>query len=391
MRLPPRPGEVAISLHQSAVGPRTPEQRQARAEAAAKEFESVLMKQLIAVMRRTAPGGTLGGSDGSASQIMDMFDEAMADQMVSGQGLGMRQMLVQSLGGEADSGAGAIGAIHSQQSFMRAFGSMNTSSSPTLPPVQSVGVRTVPTDTTAMGDVRFGSIAQSASFLSRPEVADRWSRDGALTKGELSSTLATESIHGGTAAFNVNDAKGFQGFYKCNLFALEAARRAGFAVPVQAREHGWGYPDPNQIVRDLTTDGSLRGNWATPATSSTPDQVNAQTANGGGFLLVGSGTDGRAGHMGVVERIHQIDRAADGSIRRVIFDGWEARENGAQHLVRRTWNANGNAGGTNARNGFTRMEILQLRAPETGTRPETLMSNLAGRSFEDDPASRKPR
>lgn len=59
--------------------------------------------------------------------------------------------------------------------------------------------------------------------------ADRWARDGALTPQDLASDLVTEAP-GGRAAFNVRDANGFQGYYKCNLFAFELARRAGFQI-----------------------------------------------------------------------------------------------------------------------------------------------------------------
>jgi hypothetical protein len=70
-------------------------------------------------------------------------------------------------------------------------------------------------------------------------------------------------------------------------------------------------------------------------------------------------------------------------VRRVVFDGWEARSEGAQHLTRRTWNLTGNPGGNLARNGFSRIEILEL-TPRSGAGNEIPLSNRAGSSDLDN-------
>lgn len=390
------PSNEPIAIPQSGIQPRTAEQERARSADAAKQFEAVLLQQLVSVMRQTAPsGGMMGESSGASGQYMAMFDQAIAEHMAAGGGLGLQNTLFRSLGGQEQNEAqtGTLHSLHAARSFglstnglmrqgsvagMSPFGGSNSISPSPLSPIPNL----LPNQRS------LSPIGAAASFLSRPEVAGRWARDGQLTRDELASPIATEAANGGIAAFSVEDAAGFQGSYKCNLFALETARRAGYAVPVQAREQGWGYPDPNSLVRDISQDGRLRGDWAHIATGNTPETFNSLLERGGGVMLVGSGSEGRSGHMGVVERIHEIEYAQDGSVRRIVFDGWEARQNGAQHLERRTWNLHGHPGGTNARNGFQRVEILQLKSAPSGERPEVRLSREARASVHVGLASR---
>jgi hypothetical protein len=183
----------------------------------------------------------------------------------------------------------------------------------------------------------------------------------------------------------VRDARGYQGYYKCNLFALELARRAGFSVPVIGRARGWGFPAPNRLARDAA-DGRLEGGWASVATGEDAAALDRDVRRGArAFALVGEATGERAGHMAVIERVHEVRYGDDGRVDRIVFSGWEARERGAQHLTRRTWNRVGHPGGTQARNGFERIEILQLR--QAAGAPEVRLSTRAGVSELDRPSS----
>ena len=92
-------------------------------------------------------------------------------------------------------------------------------------------------------------------------------------------------------------------------------------------------------------------------------------------MLTGSGSDGRNGHMALVERIHDVQLDARGEVQRIVFDGYEARVDGAQHLLRRTWNRRGNGDDSKqARNGFDAIELLALRRARTPESPEITLS-----------------
>ena len=95
------------------------------------------------------------------------------------------------------------------------------------------------------------------------------------------------------------------------------------------------------------------------------------------------GVDGRSGHMGVVERVHEVDYDEQGRVQRVVFDGWEGRSRGAMHLTRRTWNRYGNPGGEDARGGFDSIHIIALRRPQDGARPERPIHENANASVHD--------
>jgi hypothetical protein len=211
----------------------------------------------------------------------------------------------------------------------------------------------------------------------------QWAKEGTLSPEDLASNLETQAAEG-TARFNVLDAQGFKDEYKCNLFALEAARRAGFEVPVVARPRGWGFPRPNNITEDAQ-DGSLKGDWAEVVKPEQVKELSQKLERGElAVMLTGSGSDGRRGHMAVVERIHNVELDKDGSVKRIDFDGYEARVNGAQHLLRRSWNKYG-AGEDEplARNGFGRIELLALKPADNPETPEVLVSSEARASLKD--------
>ena len=64
---------------------------------AAKQFESLMLQQMLKAMRAATPGeDALGGSE-QGSFYRDMFDQQMAVQLSSGKGVGLADMLVRQL------------------------------------------------------------------------------------------------------------------------------------------------------------------------------------------------------------------------------------------------------------------------------------------------------
>jgi len=368
-------GMAEIAALQAAMPtpPRTPaeagsQDAQAEIREAARQFETILAQQMFQVMRRSLSGGGMISGDGPGSHMYShMIDQAVSSALTEGEGLGMQQAFVSAMGGDPQALEG--GSITGTRRTLT-----------TIPGVPLPSRRGPVHGDLLGGDTRNLQVAASG-MLRNGNPAD-WGREGTLDANDLASNFSTETA-GGVARFNVRDARGYQGYYKCNLFALELARRGGFQVPVIGRARGWGYPAPNGVTDDAA-DGQLNRDWARVATGMTADQIDGAITSGrGAFMLTGHGNGDRAGHMGIIERIHEIDYDDQGNIRRVIFDGWEARRNGAQHLTRRTWNLQGNAGGNLARNGFTRIEVLQLVPTREGQRAEVPTTGTPGASLRD--------
>ncbi|MEM9070794.1 MAG: rod-binding protein [Myxococcota bacterium] len=327
---------------------------------AAAQFEELLLRQLWSVMRKTV-GGFSGGSGPGSGMYAHLMDEAMASHLSRAGGLGMQAQLEEAFGGRPAHAARIPHAIDAR------------------PVVREPLVLGPTTGMRVSGAT--ARLQDTATEMITGVAAPRWGRDGRLTAAELASTFHTETPDG-TAHFNVRDAAGFQGRYKCNLFAFEMVRRSGFQTPLMPRTHGWGYPHPDSVTVDAT-DGRLRQDWGRVATGESAESLDDAIVTGDrAFLLTGSGRDGHAGHMAVVERVHQVDYDEAGQIERVIFDGWEARVGGAQRLTRRTWNRYGNPGGELARNGFSQIEVVELLAPRDG-QPEIPLSRRVGASLHD--------
>jgi len=330
---------------------------------AAEQFESLLVQQLWQVMRRSAGGGLLAGEGQGAGLYGHLMDEAMAAHLQRAGGLGLGPSLERSLSGEPPDAPNRA----------RLPSTRLSSAEPVAP------LRPFEPPTGARIDGATGRLQAAARQMLTPESAARWGRDGRLTESELASDFAVPRGDG-VAAFNVRDAGGYAGRYKCNLFAFELVRRAGFQTPLLARTHGWGYPHPDAVAEDAA-DGRVRLDWGRVATNDPEDVVRASLEAGErAYLLSGHGTEGHAGHMAVVERVHTIERDAAGRIERVVFDGWEARIDGARHLVTRTWNRVGNAGGHDPRNGLASIELIELLAPTNDAPVERPLSPLAGAS-----------
>jgi Rod binding domain-containing protein len=339
------------------VAPPPADERNARANEAARQFEGIVVRELMKILRKTAPeGGLVGGSGYAGEMYTQMMDDALADQLSQAGGVGLAPQL-----------ATAFGSTDPNAPVSMTTGPIAFS----MPGLRrdSYGVT---------GEGLTARVQQAASSLLDGGGAERFSREGQLLSNDLSSDFETRAA-GEIARFNVRDANGYRGYYKCNLFAFELARRAGFDVPVVGRTRGWGYPVPNTVTEDAS-DGSLERSWARVATGRDAAELQADLGAGRrGFMLTAS-ADGRAGHMAMVERVHDVQYDEDGQVRRIVFDGWEARQDGAEHLVQRTWNLRGNPGGNLARNGFSRIEILELTPRQNGAGNEIPLSNRAGSS-----------
>lgn len=341
---------------------------------AARKFEGLLVTQLLQVMRQTAKSGGMGSGDGASGQYLSMFDEVIAERMSEGGGIGLAATLGDALGVKVE-GRSQLVTTSLQQGGLSGGGSNGMGSgtnvsggiTPPLPTLQGATAR----------------LAQAAYGISARDGGKQWAKAGTLSPADLSSQLATPAADG-TAHFNVLDAQGFTDEYKCNLFALEAARRAGFEVPVVARPRGWGFPTAETVTSDAQ-DGSMKGDWAEVVQPGQVKELAGKLERGElAVMLTGSGSEGRHGHMAVVERIHNVELDRDGSVKRIDFDGYEARADGAQHLVKRSWNRFGHGEDVPlARNGFDTIQLLALKPAATPEKPEVPLSSGARASLKD--------
>ena len=193
-------------------------------------------------------------------------------------------------------------------------------------------------------------VQAEADRMLQPEVAGIWGLEATLTPSHLTNDFMTIEPNG-IAGFNVLDAEGFDDGYKCNLFVFELAYRAGMRIPMIGRIRGWGYPGPNDVLRQVRR-GRFYGGWAAIADHLTLDDLREAHELGGVFMVVGEGAEGRAGHMGMVDEVHQIRHDGIGRILRVTYSGWEANGDGA-HYRRRTWNLGR----------YSAIHLIELREP----------------------------
>lgn len=328
-----------------------PSSRSEEVAAAAEQFEALVLTQLVQVMRRSVGESGLFGSGPGTHMYAHLFDQNFASAIAEAGGIGMRDVLCRSMLGprayaEAQRHARDSGIGSAAPFTAREVGALMAERPPSGAPLSGLT----------------GRLQAAARVMTPRGVEAAWGVAGRLTTRELGAQFESQGPDG-VARFNVEDAAGYQHCYKCNLFAFEMVRRAGFRVPLVGRTRGWGYLGPDGVMADAgTRTRTLRGNWGRAVTGERAESVDSAIVRGErAFLLAGSATSGRAGHMGVVERVHQIDYDPHGRIERIVYDGWEARAQGAMHLRRRTWNRYGNPGGEDARNGFSRIEIIELR------------------------------
>jgi hypothetical protein len=363
------PLTAALAAHPAGLDPA----REREIRAAARQLEGVFMTQLLSVMRSSAGENAMFSGTG-ASTWGALFDQHVGDAMAEAGGVGLAEVIATALGASPRSNAAPFPE-------MLPFEPGPSELGPVLPNRPPSGADL----SGATGDLQDAARA----MLGDDGVAEQWGREGRLTEADLASGYASGEP-GERAVFAVRDARGYEGYYKCNLFALELARRAGFEVPLIARHHGWGYPGPTALAEDAA-DGRLRADWARVATSASSESLDSAISSGrSAFVLVGSAHDGHRGHMGVVERVHSIERDASGAITSITFDGWEGRSAGATHLERRTWAVAGHRAdaapdGTRGRGGLGRIEILELRRPEPGEALERPLHSSPAASVLDAP------
>jgi Rod binding domain-containing protein len=338
---------------------------------AAKKFEGVLMQQLLSVMRQTAKSGGMGASDGASGQYTSMFDEVIADKLAEGGGIGLAKALMESFG-EDEQQALPAQTGQALNGLMLPSGMRRNDTPSVTPPLPGLRGATA-------------KLAQAAYAISAPEGGKQWAREGTLTERDLASKIETQSSKG-AQHFAVKEAGGYTDAYKCNLFAFEAARRAGFAVPVVNRDSGYGFPTSNSVTTDAQ-DGSVRGGWADVVSPQRLAELREKLDRGEvALMLSGSGSDGRHGHMAVVEKIHDVKFDKDGQVSRIEFDGYEARADGAQHLTRRSWNRKGHGEDSKlARNGFGQIQMLALRPSASPQTPEIRLSETIDRAWGKTP------
>jgi Rod binding domain-containing protein len=307
--------------------------KDAKLHAAARQFESVLLTQLLQVLWKTSPEL----SKGPGSMYQSMFQGSFAEHLAEGGGIGLAGMIAQGLGAKPEhSGAGLARHVESL--------------------VGSHAMRLTNPSPAPQGSV-IGDVSAAASGM-LADGGEQWARKGQLSEQDLGTVNATEEA-GASASRVLRSANGYQGYYKCNLFAFEVARRAGLDVPTNV-------PSSNRLAQDAS-DGSLDTGWAKVATGASPAAMqDALRAGEAAFLLVGQGHGERHGHMAVIERPRSVNYDEQGHVRSITFDGWEAQPDGAKHLTTRTWNRTGEKGSSGDRNGLDRIEIIQLNRKAAG-------------------------
>lgn len=317
---------------------------------AAARFEGLLIEQLVQTMRSSAnmfsgTGGDLYG---------EMFDQHMGDALASAGGLGLANVLAEAMG--ATPTPPSVHVLRVPSTALLALPGQ-------APPAVDLGP--ILPDRPAFGAPLPGLAGRlqhaADSMLPESGVAPQWGRDGALGAEDLVAPPNVPPAEPGSEAVRaLRHARTFEGYYKCNLFAFELARRAGFEVPVWGSGQRWGYPGPTAAARDAS-DGELHGGWGEVITDASAEQLDSAITRGELAVLVtgDAGVEGHRGHMGVIERVRSIERDGTGAISRITFDGWEGRQTGGMHLTERVWTTLGH-GVPGARRAFGRIELIAL-------------------------------
>jgi len=296
---------------------------------AAKGMEALFLEQLLSAMGDAGGDLKLFGDGFQGEMFMQMFMSSVAsDAAKAGTGLGEALAKATARLGDGDSGS----ALSASRAF-RSYGA------------ESRAASGVPSNR------RLGSIAEEWLGGGRSE---RWSKDGRLREEDLAAEGASDA-RGGVAHFNVRDADGYKGHNKCNLFAFELIRRAGYTVPLAARSRGWGYMGADAVARHARA-GEV--DWAEVRTRWDAADLDAAASSGEPLLMASSAPGDREGHMGVADRVHSIRRGDDGRIAAVEYSGWEAGASGARY-GRHTWRVEGVPGV--GRGGLDGIEILAPR------------------------------
>lgn len=92
-------GAASGSVPAGRVAPDLPTPPRSQLERAAAMLEGVFLRQLLKVMRETVPESPLFGENLGQSVYTQMFDEAVAEEVSRGEGMGLRPILLAQLGG----------------------------------------------------------------------------------------------------------------------------------------------------------------------------------------------------------------------------------------------------------------------------------------------------
>lgn len=66
---------------------------------ACKNFEAIILQQMLTAMRKSVPKDSLMNSDFSQDMYQSMYDEGLAKEISSGRGVGLADTLYQQLSG----------------------------------------------------------------------------------------------------------------------------------------------------------------------------------------------------------------------------------------------------------------------------------------------------
>jgi hypothetical protein len=326
---------------------------------AAAAFEALLLKQLLGAMSKTAGEGGMFGGGFEGQMYGDMFSTAVAEQ-AAGSGLGLSAMIREALGVDERGPSATAVMANRALGLGRYRAEVSGEAAPPANPY----------------------LARVAGDWLSGDASARWGVDGVLQPQDLPTDIATQSADGGTAVFNVKDAQGYAGSYKCNLFAFEMVRRTGYTVPLRAREHGWGYPGADVVARMAAGEHGV-ADWAEVRSSASAPELDARARSGQPYVLASSAPGDAMGHMVVADRIHSIERDGDGRIAVLEFSGWQAGGSGASY-GRHVWRRMGVPG--EGRGGLDDIEILEPHWAGGAEPYRALDRSRPGASVLDKPA-----
>ena len=237
----------ALDVEQTKPGPEA--KRRYKADKAATQFESLLLRELVKVLGKSM------SPEGSQRRYFEMFEHQLAESIAKGTDLGLRKNVMQHMGVDDAKSARLTGTVHSfRPTAIQAYKQAQPSLASGAPLPGATG--------------RMQSVA---AYMTSEGVADRWAKDGSLTPADIGPRRGQYA---------------FQGDYKCNLFAFEMARRAGFQVPLVSGKH---YPASNRLTNDVTNHGKVRGDWGRRVTGTQAAALDQQLVHGqSAFLLTGS-------------------------------------------------------------------------------------------------------
>src|ERR1700712_3614970 len=100
--------------------------KDAKLRAAAKQFEGVLMTQLLQVLWKTTPQM----AKGQGGMYQSMFQGAFADHLVEGGGIGLSDMIAKALGAEPEPGSRSAGTTRHSENLPPTLAKLMPASKP---------------------------------------------------------------------------------------------------------------------------------------------------------------------------------------------------------------------------------------------------------------------